>query len=68
MGEITMEYTKEQELYLVYEHLLSNLQEIQSNPILLDFIEDAIQQLREFEEEYPEIVAEYHFNKKSNLG
>lgn len=59
-----MEYTKEQELYLVYEHLLSNLQEIQSNPILLDFREDAIQQLREFEEEYPEIVAEYYFNTK----
>ncbi len=48
----------------MYEHLLSNLQEIQSNPILLDFREDAIQQLREFEEEYPEIVAEYHFNNK----
>ena len=48
----------------MYEHLLSNLQEIQSNPILLDFREDAIQQLREFEEEYPEIVAEYYFNTK----
>ena len=63
-----MEYTKEQELYLLYEHLLSNAKEIQSDPVLLDFKEDAIQQLKEFEEEYPEIVAEYHFNTKINLN
>ena len=57
-------YTKDQELQMVYEHLLSNVEEIQSNPVLLDFREDVVQQLKEFEEEYPEIVAEYHFNNK----
>ena len=59
-------YTEEQVLYMVYDHLLSNAEEVKFDPALAEFSIDVEKQLRDFEEEYPEIVSEYLFNKKQS--
>ena len=53
---------KEQEMFLVYETLLSAYQEVSNNPSLAQFIESASVDLQEFQENYPEIVEEYKYN------
>ena len=57
-------YTKEQVLYMVYDSLLSNMEECRTNPLVAQFSIDVEKQLRDFEEEYPEIVSEYYFKHK----
>ena len=55
--------TAEQEYYLVYEHLLSNLREIEADESLSAYIASAQRDLEQFQENYPEIVSEYSFRK-----
>lgn len=57
-------YTKEQELFLVYERLLDVREAVASDPELEEFLDKASQYVTEFQENYPEICEEYKFNKK----
>jgi len=54
--------TSDEEYALVYEHLLSNVREIKSDPNLAEFLKPAYRELEKFEENYPEIVSEYRFS------
>lgn len=57
--------TPEQEYYLVYEHLLSNLREVEADESLSAYVASAQRDVEQFEENYPEIVSEYMFNKRA---
>lgn len=57
--------TEEQEYYLVYEHLLDNLREIEADETLSRFLNSAQRDVEEFQENYPEIVSEYGFRNKA---
>ena len=61
-----MEQTKEEqeELLLVYKTLLSVLEECKGSQYLAKFSIDVEKQVKDFEEDYPEIVSEYHFVNK----
>ena len=59
-----MEKRLEQEFFLVYETLLSALEECKASPVLDKFSIDVEKQLKEFEEEYPEVVSEYYFKHR----
>lgn len=58
------EYTKEQELIMVYDCLLAEAEEVHINPVVAEFSDDIEKQLKDFEEKYPEIVSEYYFKHK----
>ena len=60
-----LKLTEEQEHFLVYEHLLANLREIESDESLSEFISSAQRDVEEFQENYPEIVSEYGFRNKA---
>ena len=55
---------QEEQLFLIYKTLLSVLEECKGSQYLAKFSIDIEKQVREFEEEYPEIVSEYHFKNK----
>ena len=54
---------KEQEmLFVVYENLLAaNLKGNKTDSVMARFFISIKEQLKNFEEDYPEIVSEYHF-------
>ena len=54
-----MENTKNWELSLVYENLLSALEKSNPDSIMAEFFIPVEKQLEDFENEYPEIVSEY---------
>ena len=56
-----MENTKNWELSLVYENLLSALEKSNPDSIMARFFISTEEQLKNFEEAYPEVVSEYHF-------
>ena len=60
-----LKLTEEQEHFLVYEHLLANLREIEADESLSEFISSAQRDVEEFQENYPEIVSEYGFRNKA---
>ena len=55
---------QEEQFFLIYKTLLSVLEECKGSQYLAKFSIDIEKQVREFEEEYPEIVSEYHFKHK----
>ena len=55
-----MENTKNWELSLVYENLLSALEKSNPDSIMARFFISVEEQLKNFEEEYPEVVSEYY--------
>ena len=59
-----MDKRLEQEFFLVYETLLGALEECKTNSVLAKFSIDVEKQLKEFEEEYPEVVSEYYFKHR----
>ena len=64
-GYLMEQTNKEQEeLFLVYETLLATLEECKASQVLGKFSIDVEKQLKEFEEEYPEVVSEYYFKHR----
>ena len=61
---VIMEQTKEDEFLLAYETLLATLEECKASPVLDKFSIDVEKQLKDFEEEYPEVVSEYYFKHR----
>ena len=59
-----MDKRLEQKFFMVYETLLGVLEECKTNSVLAKFSIDVEKQLKEFEEEYPEVVSEYYFNHR----
>ena len=59
-----MENTKNWELFLVYENLLSALEKSNPDSIMSRFFIGVEEQLENFKEAYPEIVAEYYFRHR----
>ena len=59
-----MEQTKEEELFLAYETLIATLEECKANPVLANYSTDVEKQVKDFEKDYPEIVAEYYFSHR----
>ena len=59
-----MDKRLEQEFFMVYETLLGVLEECKTNSVLAKFSIDVEKQLKEFEEEYPEVVSEYYFKHR----
>ena len=55
---------QEEQFFLIYKTLLSVLEECKGSQYLTKFSIDIEKQVREFEEEYPEIVSEYYFKHK----
>ena len=53
-----------EEFFMVYETLLGVLEECKTNSVLAKFSIDVEKQLKEFEEEYPEVVSEYYFKHR----
>ena len=62
--EVLMDKRLEQEFFLVYETLLSALEECKDSPNLAKFSTDIEKQVKDFEEEYPEIVSEYYLKHR----
>ena len=63
--EVPMDKGIEQELFLVYENLLeANLKGNKTDSVMARFFISIKEQLKNFEEAYPEIVSEYHFINK----
>ena len=54
----------EQEFFLVYENLLAALEECKPDSVMARFFIDVKEQLKNFEEAYPEIVSEYNFKHR----
>ena len=59
-----MEKRLEQEFFLVYETLLNALEECKANAVLAKFSIDVEKQVKDFEEDYPEVVSEYYFKHR----
>ena len=56
--------TKEEEHYLVYEHLLAMAKELELDHTLDRFSKSIYKDIEDFEENYPEVVSEYLFINK----
>ena len=54
-----MENTKNWELFIVYENLLSALEKSNPDSIMARFFISVEEQIENFKEAYPEIVSEY---------
>ena len=64
-GYLMEQTNKEQEeLFLVYETLIATLEECKANPVLANYSTDVEKQVKDFEKDYPEIVAEYYFSHR----
>ena len=61
---VLMDKRIEQEFFLVYETLLSILEECKASPVLDKFSIDVEKQIKDFEEAYPEIVSEYYLKHR----
>ena len=65
---VHMDKRIEQEFFLVYETLLSILEECleecKDSPVLDKFSIDAEKQIKEFKEKYPEVVSEYYLKHR----
>ena len=61
---VLMDKRLEQEFFLVYETLLEALEECKTNAVLAKFSIDVEKQLKEFEEDYPEVVTEYYLKHR----
>ena len=61
-----MKNTKEQELlFVVYANLLeANLKGNKTDSVMARFFISTEEQLKDFEEEYPEVVSEYYFKHR----
>lgn len=57
------EYTEEQLLLIMYDSLLDAVKITHNDKTLEEFRVQADIELEEFEENYPEIVSEFQFNK-----
>ena len=55
---------KQEMLFMVYENLLESLKEKRTDSIMARFFIPIEKQLEDFEEEYPEIVAEYYLKHR----
>ena len=55
-----MENTKNWELFLVYENLLSALEKSKTDSIMSRFFIGVEEQIENFKDGYPEIVSEYY--------
>ena len=62
MEQITTE--KQEMLFMVYENLLASLEEKRTDSIMARFFIPIEKQLKDFEEEYPEIVSEYYLKHR----
>ena len=62
--EVLMDKRLEQEFFLAYETLLATLEECKASKLLAKFSIDVEKQLKEFEEEYPEVVSEYYLKHR----
>ena len=61
---VLMDKRLEQEFFLVYETLLEALEECKTNSVLAKFSIDVEKQVKDFEEEYPEVVSEYYLKHR----
>ena len=52
------------ELFAIYKTLLSVLDECKNNKHLAKFSIDVEKQVKDFEEDYPEVVSEYYFSHR----
>ena len=59
-----MENTKNWELSLVYENLLSALEKSNPDSIMARFFISVEEQIENFKEGYPEIVSEYYLKHR----
>ena len=59
-----MEQTKEEELFLAYETLLATLEECKTSSEL----EIATKKVQDFEENYPELIEEYYYEKENEYN
>lgn len=64
MKGVLMEQRLEQEFFLVYETLLATLEECKASPVLASYSIDVEKQVKDFEEDYPEVVSEYYFKHR----
>ena len=55
---------EQEELFLVYETLIATLEECKGSQYLAKFSIDVEKQVKDFEKDYPEIVAEYYFSHR----
>ena len=55
---------KQKKLFIIYKTLLSILEKCKGSQSLAKFSIDVEKQLKEFEEEYPEVVSEYYFKHR----
>ena len=62
MEQITTE--KQEMLFMVYENLLASLEEKRTDSIMARIYITIEKQLKDFEEEYPEIVLEYYLKHR----
>ena len=63
MEQITTE--KQEMLFMVYENLLeANLKGNKTGSVMARFFISTEEQLKNFEEEYPEVVSEYYFKHR----
>ena len=61
---VIMDKRLEQEFFLVYETLLATLEECKTNAMLAKFSIDVEKQVKDFEEDYPEVVSEYYLKHR----
>ena len=64
MKGVIMEKRLEQEFFLVYETLLNALEECKASQLLARFSTEVEKQVKDFEEDYPEVVSEYYFKHR----
>ena len=55
---------EKKEFFQAYETMLATLEECKASQLLARFSIDVEKQLKEFEEEYPEVVSEYYFKHR----
>ena len=55
---------EQEELFLVYETLIATLKECKGIQYLAKLSIDVEKQVKDFEKDYPEIVAEYYFSHR----
>ena len=59
-----MEQIKNWELFAAYENLLAALEECKPDSVMARFFIDVKEQLKNFEEAYPEVVSEYYLKHR----
>ena len=59
-----MEQTKKEEFFLAYETILATLEECKTSSEL----EIATKKVQDFEENYPELIEEYYYEKENEYN